>query len=115
MGLASRVEEFSILDWERDLGGLARVLGVDPEIAPAAGEHPWADGPVGELLDQALATTRKRGAAYEGFYRSTRPYASQPGRFMHDRMMIRKDAAGFLRFDLACNGVGAERLESCPA
>jgi transcriptional regulator with XRE-family HTH domain len=109
--VAARVAGFTILDWERDPASLARVLGVDPDTAP--GLAAWPLGPLGEgphreLLDQILATTQRRGAAYEGFYRSTRPYAGHPGRFIHDRMMIRKDDNALLRFDLRCGRVGVE-------
>jgi len=27
------------------------------------------------MIEESLATTARRGAAYEGFYRSTRPFA----------------------------------------
>ena len=102
--LGGRVAGFTILDWERDLTGLARVLGVRPETPPEAGG--WLpNGPHGELMDQILATTQRRGAAYEGFYRSTRPYPERAGRFLHDRVMIRLDESALLRFDLRCLGV----------
>ena len=106
--VAARVARFTILDWERDPAGLARVLGADPETAPGPATWPLGEGPHRQMLDQILATTQRRGAAYEGFYRSTRPYADHPGRFIHDRMMIRKDENALLRFDLRCGRVGVE-------
>lgn len=106
--VAARVAGFTTLDWERDPAGLARVLGVDPETAPGTEGWRLGDGPHREVLDEILATTERRGAAYEGFYRSTRPYADLPGRFIHDRMMIRRDANALLWFDLRCGRVAVE-------
>ncbi|MGI8842041.1 MAG: helix-turn-helix domain-containing protein [Caulobacteraceae bacterium] len=106
--VAARVDGFTTLDWERDPAGLARVLGVDPETAPRVGARWLGEGPHGELMEQILATTQRRGAAYEGFYRSTRPYSGLPGRFIHDRMMIRRDENALLRFDLKCGSVRVE-------
>ncbi len=106
--VAARAPGFTVLDWERDPAGLARVLGVDPDTAPGTREWRLSEGPHGELLDQILATTQRRGAAYEGFYRSTRPYSGLPGRFIHDRMMIRRDETALLRFDLRSGRVRVE-------
>ena len=102
------MEGFTLLNWERDLGELARVLGVDSRTARNGQPYPLAEGPHGELLDQILATTQRRGAAYEGFYRSTRPFPEYPGRFIHDRVMIRRDENALLRFDLRCGGVSVD-------
>ena len=60
------------------------------------------------LRNQILATTALRGAAYEGFYRSTRPYSQIPGRFIHDQIMIRLNADGLLGFDMVTAGVRVE-------
>lgn len=105
--VAQRVERFTALDWDRDLDGLAHVLGVEPRDT-ATYTVRLGEGPHGQLLEQIAANTRLRGHAYEGFYRSTRPFAGYPGRFIHDHMMIRADDAGFLRFDLRCNAVRVE-------
>ena len=53
--LGDRVAGFTILDWERDLTGLGRVLGVHPEPPPGAGGWGLGDGPHGEIMDQILA------------------------------------------------------------
>jgi hypothetical protein len=103
--MAQRVPGFTALDWERDLEGLAALFGVEPGmLAPT-----YAAGLRGGLplpfLGQILATTAMRGAAYEGFYRSTRPYAANPGRFLHDHCMVRKDQSGLLRLNMATGGV----------
>jgi len=104
--VAARAPGFTTLDWERDLDGLASALGVDPSAA--------SDGPDAlptlalPFMEQILATTALRGDAYEGFFRSTRPYSQMPGRFIHDHMMIRKGADGLLRLSMATAGVFVE-------
>ncbi|MBS0363505.1 MAG: helix-turn-helix transcriptional regulator [Proteobacteria bacterium] len=104
--VAQRVAGFTSLDWERDLEGLAEVIGVTPPAARAtAAAHPLLAIP---LLEEAQATARLRGKAYEGFYRSTRPYAQQPGSFIHDCAMIRFDENGALRLSMNAAGVRIE-------
>ena len=60
------------------------------------------------LIDQVVATSALRGGAYEGFYRSTRPYAAQPGDFIHDNLLVRRHPDGVLRFKMATGGVLVE-------
>jgi hypothetical protein len=60
------------------------------------------------FLDQMIANTSLRARAYEGFYRSTRPYASHPGRFIHDHVLVRLGPEGLLRFKMSTGGVTAE-------
>ena len=101
--VATRVEGFTTLDWERDLNGLAAFLGVDPGVV----QRPSPPLPTSlpfPFLDQVLATTRLRGPSYEGFFRSTRPLAGQPGFFTHDHGLLRLDASGFLRLTMANGG-----------
>ncbi len=50
------------------------------------------------MLEEAIITTRARGEAYEGFWRSVRPSNDLPGRFIHDQIMVRKGAHGLLTF-----------------
>jgi len=104
--VAARRPGFTQLDWEADLPVLAARLGV--ETAPAS---PW--GPLGGWLpDQVLSEARTmaalRGEAYEGFWRTTRPAISEPGRFVHDQLMIRRSDTGFLSVRL---GVEDMRFE----
>lgn len=91
--VAVRRPGFTLLDWETDLDAFAIRLGVAPE-SPA-----W--GPLGQwlpeqVLQEAHTLTGLRGDAYEGFWRTTRPAIGQPGRFVHDPLMIRKEPNGFL-------------------
>jgi transcriptional regulator with XRE-family HTH domain len=101
----ARVDGFTTLDWERDLDGLATVIGVAAPGAPAAGVPSGLRLP---LLDESLATTRLRGGAYEGFYRITRPYAQQPGEFVHDQVMLRRETNGFMALQMFAGGTSVE-------
>lgn len=102
--VAERFPGFTALDWDRSLEGLAQHLGADPAVLNGAAAHPLELALPLPLLDQALATTQFRGEAYEGFYRSTRPYVLAPGRFVHDSAMIRRDANGFMRLTMGTAG-----------
>jgi transcriptional regulator with XRE-family HTH domain len=103
--IAGRITGFTILDWDRELAGLAEVLGVDPGIA--ASVEPARTGSTfhDELIDEAIQATARRAAAVEGFFRSTRPRGSAPGQFLHDHVMLRLGPDGLIRFDLRCDHV----------
>lgn len=106
--IARRVPAFTILDWDRDLTSLAEVLGVAPDIAASARPPRLASGRRQEVFEQILDATERRAGAYEGFYRSTRPYASQPGLFVHDYMIVRREDDGLIGFTLTCDSVSVE-------
>jgi transcriptional regulator with XRE-family HTH domain len=106
--VAGRVSGFTTLDWDGDLDALAAVLGVDQRSGPDGRSRPAPTGLPIPLFDEILATTARRGGAYEGFFRTTRPYASKPGRFLHDHIMIRMDENGLLRFDMVSGGVSVQ-------
>jgi hypothetical protein len=57
------------------------------------------------VLDMARLTTERRGATYEGFWRTTRPSVMMPGRFFHDHGIIRKAANGLLEFKVGGAGL----------
>ena len=100
--VAKRAPGFSVLDWDRSLEDLATLLGAERgRSAPLA----LGGGLPVPLLGQALATTAQRGAGYEGFFRSTRPFAQYPGRFIHDECLVRRDGIGLLRLSLATGSV----------
>lgn len=97
--IAARRPGFTLLDWEADLEAFQTRL-----LPPA----PAAEGPYGAVggwlpdavLEEARTLTSLRGHAYEGFWRTTRPAISLPGRFLHDHVMIRRAPSGFLAFRL---------------
>jgi hypothetical protein len=104
--VATRVSGFTILDWDRDLEGLAEVMGVaTPGMVRAAGD---SSAPILPFFEESRVTTRMRGGAYEGFFRSTRPYAQHPGAFIHDHVMMRKEPNGLLRFAMEAGGVSVD-------
>src|SRR5579859_1682999 len=104
--VAARVPRFTALDWERDLESLADAIGVTPPGPRRGG----GGGPAIAipLLEESLAAVRLRGSAYEGLYRTTRPYAQHPGQFIHDQVMIRAEPKGFLKLSMTAAGVLVE-------
>jgi transcriptional regulator with XRE-family HTH domain len=105
--VAQRIPGFTSLDWERDVEGLAGVLGVSPrgKAPPTETAHPSLSIP---LLAEAQAMARLRGQAYEGFYRSTRPFGQHPGVFLHDYTIIRFEPDGSLHMGMNALGVRVE-------
>jgi transcriptional regulator with XRE-family HTH domain len=104
--IAERIAGFTALDWDRSLPAFGELLGVDLDgIAGNAGAMRGL--PIAQI-DQFLAATSLRGEAYEGFFRSTRPYLLAPGRFVHDHAMVRRDANGLLRLRIGSGGTSIE-------
>ena len=102
--VAARAPGFTELDWERSLASLAAFFGADPGAIPGLAA-PAAQGLPIAIMDQVQATTALRGAAYEGIYRTTRPYVMQPGRFLHDHSMMRLDpVSGLLTLKMGVGG-----------
>lgn len=92
--VATRRPGFTLLDWEAEPEALSAKLGIDP--GSAAGWGPtsaWLPEPI---LQESRAITDLRGEAYEGIWRSTRLAIGQPGRFVHDYVLIRRAENGFL-------------------
>jgi transcriptional regulator with XRE-family HTH domain len=85
---------FTMLDWDGALPELAVKLGArDAAAEPIASLGDW---PPVRALEAAAAATATRGEAYEGFWKSTRLANDPPGRFMHDRILIRRAPGGLL-------------------
>jgi len=97
--VAERLPGFTALDWDRSGADFAALLGAAP--GPVAGL------PL-PLLDQIKQTTALRGQAYEGFFRTTRPYILQPGSFVHDHGMMRLDEHGLLSLRMGTGGTMVE-------
>jgi hypothetical protein len=106
--IAHHVTGFTMLDWDRDLAGLAGQLGV---AAPAANGHGLTayeaapDALPMPVLSMSRLTTERRGASYEGFWRTTRPSVMMPGRFFHDHGIIRRADNGLLEFKVGGAGL----------
>ena len=95
--IATRVEGFRTLDWDRDPESLAELFGADPQAIPAIRDARGSNGLPLANWKQLLSTAAVRGKSYEGFFRSTRPHPMSPGRFVHEYGMIRRDEIGLLR------------------
>jgi transcriptional regulator with XRE-family HTH domain len=106
--IAERIPGFKTLDWDRALPALADLLGADLEGVADEGLAPGLAGLPLAQMDLFLAATALRGEAYEGFFRSTRPYVLAPGKFVHDHGMIRRDANGLLRLKIGTGGTVVE-------
>ena len=105
--IASKRDGFTMLDWDRDLPDLAHVFGVEARSnghAPANGRSASEGLPL-PVLEMSRMTTERRGAAYEGFWRTTRPSVMMPGRFFHDHGIIRRAANGLLEFKVGGAGL----------
>ena len=105
---ARRAPGFTSLSWERNLAELAELIGADAGAVLTAVPTLATQGLPLAILDQIRATTALRGAAYQGFFRSTRPFVLQPGRFLHDHGMIRLDDTGLLSLRMGTGGHMAE-------
>ena len=106
--VARRAPGFNALDWERDADALAQRVGAVPSPDPAAAAAALAGLPLA-ILDQARSASTLRAEAYEGFFRSTRPYLLMPGRFVHDHGMMRRDpTTGLLALKIGAGGTVAE-------
>lgn len=108
--IAERIPGFTALDWERSLASFAELIGAD--LKAVAGHAPAADSAITGLpivgMEQFLTATSLRGPAYEGFYRTTRPYMLAPGRFIHDHCMVRIDPNGLMRLRIGAGGTIAD-------
>ncbi|MDB5427155.1 MAG: hypothetical protein JWP28_1738 [Phenylobacterium sp.] len=102
--IAERIAGFTALDWDRSLPAFAELVGADLDGMSLDGAGPALQGLPLAQMDQFLSATALRGEAYEGFFRSTRPYVLAPGRFVHDHGMIRRDACGLLRLRIGTGG-----------
>jgi transcriptional regulator with XRE-family HTH domain len=105
--VAQKRAGFTMLDWDRELSDLAGLFGVEPPSAGYA-QTEARGAPEGlplPVLDMARLTTERRGAAYEGFWRTTRPSVMMPGRFFHDHGMVRRAPNGLLQFTMGGSGL----------
>ena len=107
--IAGRKPGFSMLDWDRTPEALMTLFGGESPDAPPV---PPADtgGFPPAMLEHARAATERRGAAYEGFWRTTRPSMLMQHRFFHDHGMIRREANGLLAIQFGGAGLLFEGL-----
>jgi hypothetical protein len=93
---------FSLLDWDADITDLAQRFGVPaPAAKPSRPDDVLEPLLAATLIEETRENLARRGWAYEGFWRLTRPSALFPGKFAHEHMMI------------SCNGGGAMMISLC--
>jgi len=103
--VADRFPGFSALDWERDLPDFARCLGIDPSVARLEQPLPAVQGLPLQFIDLARRNTEQRGAAYEGFWRTSRPSVLMPHLIFQDHGMIRMNPNGLLEVRMGGAGL----------
>jgi transcriptional regulator with XRE-family HTH domain len=103
--VAERFPGFTALDWERDLGEFAKQLGIDPSVARLDQPLPAVQGLPLQFIDLARRNTEQRGAAYEGFWRTSRPSVLMPHLIFQDHGMIRVNANGLLEVRMGGAGL----------
>lgn len=105
--VAARHPGFSMVDWDRDLEDFAAIFGVEPgeESPPIAAATAALPGFPPDFFDQTRASTERRGPAYEGFWRTTRPSVIMDGRLLHDHGMMRIGANGMLEVRMGGSGL----------
>ncbi len=99
--IARRVDRFNSLDWDLEGPAFSRLFGA----RDAEGDPGQATGLPIRLLPEILASTKLRGSAYAGVYKSTRPFAAQPGRFIHDHAIVRVGDDGLMTINMNTGGV----------
>ena len=104
--VADHVPGFTMADWSRDYAAFAERIGIDPRLA-ASMELPTAaaEGLPQDFLESARIETARRGAGYEGFWRSTRPSVIMEGSLFHDHGIIRTATNGLLQVRMGSAGL----------
>jgi transcriptional regulator with XRE-family HTH domain len=103
--VAERFPGFTALDWERDLNDFAENLGIDPSVARLDQPLPAVQGLPLQFIELARRNTEHRGAAYEGFWRTSRPSVLMPHLIFQDHGMIRRNANGLLEVRMGGAGL----------
>lgn len=104
--VTEQVPQFSMHDWGRDTQSFSQLLGVDPVLAQRSVQPPEAvGGGTLNCVTEARAETEKRGAAYEGFWRTTRPSVLMNGRLFHDYGMFRRGETGLIEVTMGGAGL----------
>ncbi|MCT2557985.1 hypothetical protein N0B51_03220 [Tsuneonella sp. YG55] len=100
--LADRHAGFRMTDWDADLDGFAGRFGI---ALPRRGADPGVMLPhLRPLIEIAREETGRRGATYEGFFRTARPSLLVADTVFHEYGVVRRNEAGLL--DVAMRGSG---------
>lgn len=104
--IASRIPVFTMLDWNRDATAFAGLFGVESGAEGNVEQTLSASLPFPPpFLAQCRAETIRRGKAYEGFWRTTRPSILMTNTTFHDYGMIRVAANGLLEVRMGGSGL----------
>lgn len=88
---------FTMLDWDRDIGDFAALLGapMPSAVTPTPGAGALDGFPLA-IMGQIREATARTARDLECFFRTTRPAEAAPGRFLHDQGILRLHANGLL-------------------
>ena len=98
--IATRHPGFCTLDWERDVGGLATLFGLEPDRVASINPLPPMVGLPIDDLERLIQSASTHARAYEGFFRTTRPDPMRTGCYLREHAMIRQTETGLLRLTL---------------
>ena len=101
--IAKEIPQFSMLDWDREYDDFAAFIGASLAPGISASKTIWPLLPP-KMSAEATYAAKERTAAYEGFWRTTRPSSDVPGEFLHDISIVRRDKDGFLNFSSGVEG-----------
>ncbi len=101
--IGARLDDFRLADWFGEAAEFAARFGLPPPPAEPI-EPESAIAFLGPFLARSREETLRRGAAYEGFWRSSRPSLLMTKQIFHDYAMIRRAANGLL--EVRINGAG---------
>lgn len=107
--ISGKRDGFTMLDWDRDLAGLAKLFDVEAMLVepgtPAAAAGSVLDALFGPLQEAARNAGPDRVGPYEGFWRSTMAAPGQPVRLLCIYGLIRRAENGLIEFRGGCAGL----------
>ena len=107
--VAIRHSTFSLADWFVPEDEFAAKMGL-PAAAADSHETGGSLAFLQPFIGRARDETARKGAAYEGFWRTSRPSLLMPDRLFHDFGMIRRNADGLLEVTMRGAGLAFSGL-----
>lgn len=104
--IARQRPDFRLADWYRSRIEFGAIFGLSVEDPAPATSPPLSL--LGPIEDRARVETARRGAAYEGFWRTTRPSLLMDNQIFHDYGMIRLGDNGLLQVTMQGSGLSFE-------
>lgn len=95
----------TLADWYEEPAVLAARLGISAHHSNGDATQ-QTDGPFAKIAAASAGELAFRGAAYEGFWRTSRPSVVMPDQLFHDYGMFRFDERGML--EVTMEGAGLE-------